>query len=58
MSEGTRFCDWCSRPIRGEAETIIPFSASGARPNSYRHKKGDPECQPRRDPGMLRPRGR
>lgn len=40
--EGTRFCCVCDKPILGKAERVEQFSASGARPDKYRH----PDCRP------------
>ncbi len=37
-----RWCVHCGRLIEGEAVTIPGFSASGARPDAYRH----PTCRP------------
>ncbi|MFH9728290.1 hypothetical protein ACH4M4_35830 [Streptomyces sp. NPDC017254] len=31
-------CTYCGHPITGEALTIAPESASGARPTAYWHK--------------------
>ncbi len=40
-----RICARCQRPIRGmRYEKIVPFSASGARPDQYVHHHGDPDC--------------
>ncbi|MEV7614069.1 hypothetical protein [Streptomyces sp. NPDC089799] len=42
-----RVCCVCQHLILGPAyQTIVPFSASGARPNHYAHHRGDPECDP------------
>ncbi|WP_328313053.1 hypothetical protein OG432_24240 [Streptomyces sp. NBC_00442] len=48
-----KFCLYCDRPIEGAAirirETEAGASMSGARPDNYRHVKGDPACRaPRR----------
>lgn len=40
---GKRYCVQCDRPIEGRAEVVEGFSASGARPDAYRH----PTCGPR-----------
>ncbi|MFE1266036.1 hypothetical protein [Streptomyces sp. NPDC058758] len=32
-----KHCHRCSQPIIGEAEEVIPDSASGARPTLWRH---------------------
>jgi hypothetical protein len=41
---GTRICVRCDRVIEGEAERVEQFSASGARPDHWRHPTGDPAC--------------
>ncbi|WP_175499807.1 MULTISPECIES: hypothetical protein [unclassified Streptomyces] len=46
-----RWCVHCGRLIEGEALVIPGFSASGARPDAYRH----PVCRP---PAAPRPNGR
>lgn len=38
----------CDRPITGDANVIVRHSASGARPDDYSHKVGDPACVPQR----------
>ncbi|MFD5509047.1 hypothetical protein ACFWIB_14890 [Streptomyces sp. NPDC127051] len=43
-----RICCVCDQPIIGDANTITRHSASGARPDDYSHKVGDPACVPRR----------
>ncbi|WP_328309221.1 hypothetical protein OG432_08185 [Streptomyces sp. NBC_00442] len=47
-----KFCLYCDRPIEGFAirirEADAGASMSGARPDNYRHVKGDPACRPRR----------
>ncbi|MFE9254667.1 hypothetical protein [Streptomyces sp. NPDC006879] len=32
-----QFCTLCDHPIRGSAERLAPDSASGARPDAWRH---------------------
>lgn len=46
--EGTRICCICDKPILGEAVKVEQFSASGARPDGWRHPTGDPACIRRR----------
>lgn len=41
---GARICVHCDRVIVGEAERVPQFSASGARPDNWRHPAGDPAC--------------
>ena len=52
---GPPICVRCDKRITGEAETVSAFSASGVRPDSYRHKPGDPECTPPRPPASRLP---
>jgi hypothetical protein len=33
-----KVCQHCGQPISGEADEMIPLSASGARPTVHRHK--------------------
>ncbi|WP_175410107.1 hypothetical protein [Streptomyces sp. TRM64462] len=52
---GKRYCVHCERVIEGPAEEIVVHSASGARPNEYRH----PACGPAQAPYVRRsPYGR
>lgn len=46
---GGRICCVCDQPITGDANEIVRHSASGARPNDYTHKVGDPACLARRN---------
>lgn len=41
---GTRICIHCDKAITGKAERVEPFSASGAKPDQWRHPTGDPAC--------------
>lgn len=41
-----QICIDCDRVIRGEGEEVVLDSMSGARPSSWRHREGDPACQP------------
>ncbi|WP_159030256.1 hypothetical protein [Streptomyces sp. CB01201] len=50
---GTKFCIYCDRPIVGVAVPASQAgawaSASGARPDNWKHLNGDPACRtPRR----------
>ncbi|WP_175409723.1 hypothetical protein [Streptomyces sp. TRM64462] len=47
---GKPYCITCDKPIEGKAEVIEGFSASGARPDAYRH----PTCGPRQEPFVRR----
>ncbi|MEU1278636.1 hypothetical protein [Streptomyces sp. NPDC005805] len=45
-SAGTRYCVRCDQPIVGEAVVVERLgSASGARPDDYRHPDGTPGCR-------------
>ncbi|WP_455354875.1 hypothetical protein [Streptomyces sp. SYSU K217416] len=38
-------CCVCDRVITGESVRVgVGFSASGAKPDAYKHKDDDPEC--------------
>lgn len=41
-----RICARCHRPLGRHFETVIPDSASGARPDVHRHYPSDPACRP------------
>lgn len=46
---GIKICVYCDRPIEGAAIKVAGEShlgaTSGARPDSWRHVKGDPACR-------------
>ncbi|OII65309.1 hypothetical protein BJP39_09280 [Streptomyces sp. CC77] len=54
MIPGVRpYCVHCDRPIREEPVVIPGFSASGARPDAYRHAT----CRPPGPPPRSHPTG-
>ncbi|WP_236241183.1 hypothetical protein [Streptomyces sp. CC228A] len=53
-----RWCVHCGRPIEGEAVVIPGFSASGARPDAYRHPTCRPPAAPRPHTYPTGPTGR
>ncbi|MCT9091579.1 hypothetical protein N4G70_22300 [Streptomyces sp. ASQP_92] len=46
-----KICLYCDKPIEGVALPVgqagAHASANGARPDNWRHVKGDPACRPR-----------
>lgn len=47
MTAGGGICARCQGPLGSDFETVVPDSASGARPPQRLHPVGTPACRPR-----------
>ncbi|MEF2526218.1 MULTISPECIES: hypothetical protein [Streptomyces] len=47
MTAAGGVCARCLRPLGPDFETVVPESASGARPALRLHPVGTPDCRPR-----------